>query len=1052
MFSLFFIKRPIFAAVISIVIVVLGLVSLVSLPIARYPDLAPPTINVSAVYPGADALTVADTVAATIEKEVNGVEQMIYMSSVSGNDGSMNLTVTFEPGVDLDTANVLVQNRVSLAEPRLPEEVKRTGVSVKKQSTDIVMFIGLTSPDNTYDAAYLSNFANLRIRDDLLRVPGVGDVMVYGVGEFSMRIWLDPDQLRVRNLSASEVVAAIREQSIQVAAGRVGAAPAPEGTAFEYVLSAHGRLVEVEEFEDIVVATSPDGRTIRIKDVGRVELGSDVYNFESRLNGAAAATLAIYQIPGSNLMEVADGVTAKMTELSASFPNDVAYKVAYDSTWVVDASIKEVVITLFATLILVVLTVYFFLQNIRMTLIPTITIPVALIGTFSVLLMMGFSLNILTLFGLVLVIGIVVDDAILVVENTAVHLDRGLSGKEAAAVCMKEVSGPVVATTLVLLAVFVPTAMMSGITGTMFKQFAITISIATVFSSVNALTLSPALCGVLLKPGQGEAKGLFKAFNTTVEKSNNFYQGIVRWALRGSVIGICIFVGIVYISMKGMSSLPTGFVPQEDEGYCMISVQLPDGATLERTQGVMKQVEQLVADTEGTVDCLAISGYSLIDGAAAANAGFAVVVFDQWEDRPTPELHQNGLIATMQGKLNQIQEAAAFAFPMPSLPGVGMTGGFTYMLQDREGGGLEQLQTVAGGLIQEANADPAVAGARTTFRASVPQIFVDIDREQVKRTGTSMTSVFDTLQVYLGSSYVNDFTLFGRVFKVTAQADTPFRGDPDDINRLAVKGADGRMIPLGAVASLEERLGPQNVIRFNMMPSVKILGNPSPGYSSGQAMNTMERLSQMNIPSSMDFSWSELSYQEKQAAAGLGAVFGFAVLMVYLLLAAQYESWTLPISVCLSVPTALFGAVYAVKLRGFENNVYTQIGLILLIALSTKTAILLTEFASVQRKKGMSIFDSAVEAVKLRFRAVLMTAFSFILGVIPLLIASGAGAASRQILGTAVFGGMVAATILSLIVVPMMFFVIQKMVEAIRGGEATVVAEDASGESEKSES
>ena len=572
----------------------------------------------------------------------------------------------------------------------------------------------------------------------------------------------------------------------------------------------------------------------------------------------------------------------------------------------------------------------------------------------------------------------------------------------------------------------------------MFKQFAITISIATVFSSINALTLAPALCGVLLKPGQAEGKGVFKLFNNSISGSNKFYQGLVRIALKSSVIGLCVFGAIIYISMKGMGSLPTGFVPQEDEGYCMVGVQLPDGATLARTDVVMDKVQEIVSATPGVVDCLAISGYSLIDGAAGVNAGFCVVVFEHWDDRKTPELHQSGILAGMQRQFAGIQDATVFGFPMPSLPGVGTTGGFTYMLQDLEGGGLVQLAGIANDLIREANQDPAVTGARTTFRASVPQIFVDIDREQIKRTGTSMTSVFDTLQIYLGSLYVNDFTLFGRVFKVVAQADAQFRGQPSDINKLAVKGADGRMIPLGAVASLEEKLGPQNIIRFNMMPSVKVLGNPSPGHSSGEAMDTLEALSASSLPLSMSFAWSELSYQEKQAATGLAVVFAFAVLMVYLLLAAQYESWTLPISVCLSVPIALLGAVIAVKMRGMENNVYTQIGLILLIALSTKTAILLTEFASAQRKSGMSIFDSAVESVKLRFRAVLMTALSFILGVIPLLIASGAGSSSRQILGTTVFGGMVAATLLSLIVVPMMYFVIQSIAEKITTGKKVV--------------
>ncbi len=1032
MFSLFFIKRPIFAAVISIVIVVLGLVSLFSLPIARYPDLAPPTIQVSAVYPGADAKTVSETVAATIEKEVNGVEGMIYMSSVNGNDGSMNLTVTFEPGTDLDSANVLVQNRVSKAEPRLPEEVKRTGVTVKKKSTDTVMFIGLVSPNGTYDAAYLSNYANLRIRDDLSRVPGVGDVTVFGVGEFSMRLWLDPDLLRARNLAATDVLAAVREQNIQVAAGRVGAAPAPEGTAFEYILSTQGRLSEAEEFENIIVRTAGEGGTIRLRDVARVELGSDSYAINSRLNGAPSATFAIYQIPGSNLMEVAAGVRAKVAELATSFPGDVEARVVYDSTEVITSSIKEVILTLIATLILVVLTVFLFLQNFRATLIPTITIPVALIGTFAVLLAMGYSLNILTLFGLVLVIGIVVDDAIIVVENTFVHLEKGLSGKDAAAAAMKEVSGPVVATTLVLLAVFVPTAAMGGITGTMFQQFAVTIAIATVLSSINALTLSPALCGILLKPGQKEPRGFFKLFNRSVAVSNKGYRGIVRVCLRFAPIGVLAFVLMTGGSILGLKSLPTGFVPQEDEGYCMIGIQLPDGATLERTLDVMAKVEQIVAGIDGTVDCATIAGYSVIDGSAAANSGFCVVTFKNWDQRKSPALHQQAIIQELQRRLFSIQEAGAFAFPMPSLPGVGVSGGFTFMLQDKEGIGLDQLQAVSNEMIAAAAADPALAGVRTTFRASVPQIYVDIDREQVKRTGTSMSSVFETLQVNLGSAYVNDFTLFGRVFKVTAQADAPFRDEPGDINALHLRGADGRMIPLGAVAELRDVLGPQNVTRFNMLPAVKILGGPAPGASSGAAMDTMESLARTTLPASTTYSWSELSYQQKQAATGLAAIFGFAILMVYLVLAAQYESWTLPISVCLAVPAALLGAFLAVKLRGMENNVYTQIGIILLIAMATKTAILLTEFAKLKRDEGMTIRDAALAAVELRFRAVMMTALSFVLGVIPLLIASGAGAESRKVLGTAVFGGMIASTLVSLAAVPMLYFVIQTISERLK--------------------
>ena len=1034
MFSAIFIRRPVFAAVIAIVMVVLGAVALFNMPVSRYPELAPPTIQINAYYPGADAQTVSETVAAAIEKEVNGVEGMLYMNSVSGNDGSMNLTVTFEPGTDLDTANVLVQNRVTKAEPRLPAEVQKTGVSVKKKSTDTVMYIGLTSPNDTYDAAFLSNYANLNVRDELLRVNGVGDVTSFGAGEFSMRIWLKPDLLKARNLAASEVLAAVREQNVQVAAGRVGAAPSMPGTAYEYVLSAQGRLKTVEEFENIIVRSDGEKGSVRLTDVARIELGSDIYSFGSRLNGKASITLAISQIPGSNLIAVADGLKAKLAELSETFPSDVDYTIVYNSTDIIDASIKEVLITLIATLILVVLTVYLFLQDFRATLIPLATIPVSLIGAFSVLLAMGFSLNILTLFGLVLVIGIVVDDAIIVVENTTVHLEKGLPPKEAAIAAMKEVSGPVVATTLVLLAVFIPTAMLAGITGTMFKQFAITIAVATVFSSVNALTLSPALCGVLLRKRTKMPRGLFKMFNRSVDATNSFYRMLVRGTIKVSILGIIAYAGITYLAMKGLDSLPEGFVPQEDEGYCMVGVQLPDGATLERTEAVMRKVEAIVASIPEAQDCLSITGYSVIDGAASANTGFAVVTFKPWEDRPEASQHQSEILKKLQRSLMSIQEAGAFAFAMPSLPGVGTSGGFTYMLQDKQGVGSEQLQVVANQLMMAANQDERLEGVRTTFRASVPQIFVDIDRDQIKRTGTSLEAVNETMQTYLGSAYVNDFSIFGRIFKVTAQADAEFRAEPDDINSLHLRGANGEMIPLGAIVELKEIVGPQTITRFNMMPAVKILGNPSGDNSSGVAMDAMEEFSETSLPPSMGYAWSELSFQEKISAnSGLGIVFGFAILMAYLVLAAQYESWTLPISVCLSVPLALLGAVGAIMIRGMENNIYTQIGIILLIALSTKTAILITEFAKEKRDEGMSLKDSAVEAVRLRFRAVMMTALSFILGVIPLLIASGAGAESRKVLGTAVFGGMAAATLLSMVAVPLLYYVIQGIVEKLTG-------------------
>jgi hydrophobic/amphiphilic exporter-1 (mainly G- bacteria), HAE1 family len=1033
MFSIFFIRRPIFAAVISIVIVLVGLVAMRALPIARYPDIAPPTVKITAIYPGADARTIAETVAAPIEQEVNGVEGMIYMQSVSANDGSMNLTVTFEPGTNLDTANVLTQNRVAVAEARLPEEVKRQGVTVKKQSTDVVMYIGFSSPGGTWDDEYLSNFVNQRIKDEIARVPGVGNAQVFGAGQFSMRVWLDPQRLRTYGLTSGDVVDAIRQQNVQVAGGRIGGAPAEEGVAYEYTVNVPGRLSEIPEFEKIVVKTSSEGRVIRVRDIARVELGSDSYSLSSQLNGEPSATIAIYQIPGSNIIAVAEGIEAKLAELRPGFPEDLKETIIYDNTDIIRASIAGVVQTLFEALILVVLTVFLFLQNFRATLVPLATIPVSLIGTFAVLLLFDYSLNQLTLFGLVLVIGIVVDDAIVVVENTTRWIEEGLSPKEATEKAMLEVSGPVVATTLVLLAVFVPTLAMPGITGTLFKQFAVTISIATVFSSINALTLSPALCAILLRKQTKEPRGFFRIFNLGLDKVTNGYLGVTRLAIRRSVLALLLFGGLVVFSVLGLGSLPTGFVPQEDEGYCIVNVQLPDGSSLQRTREVLNEVNAAVKQVPGVADFLTIAGYGLIDGAASSNTGFLVVTFDPWEERAEPQLHQAALIRQLNMRLSRFQGAIAFAFPMPSLPGVGTSGGFTFMLQDRGGAGFETLQNVAREIIEDGNSQSGLTSLNTTFRANVPQLKVNIDRDQVLRTGTPLPSVFETLQVNLGSAYVNDFTLFGRIFKVTAQADAPFRADPEAIRRLEVRGGAGQMIPLGSLASVEETFGPQTVTRFNLYPSVKILGQPNAGFSSGEAITIMEDMAKEKLPDTLGFNWSELSYQEKVAAGGTTAIFVFAILLVYLVLAAQYESWTIPISVVLSVPTALLGAYLAISWRGMENNVYTQIGIVLLIGLSTKSAILVVEFAKVLREEGKTVLEAAIESTRLRFRAVMMTALSFILGVIPLLIATGAGSESQKVIGTAVFGGMIAATFLSLAIVPMLYYVVQTLKERFGG-------------------
>ena len=1044
MFSEFFIRRPVFASVISIIIVVVGLVSMSALPVARYPDIAPPTISINASYPGADASTVSDTVAAPIETEVNGVENMIYMSSVCGNDGSMTLTVTFAPGTDLDTANVLVQNRVTVAEARLPEEVKRRGVTVKKKSTDIALFAAITSPKDPktgkgkYDAAFLSNYANQQLRDELARVDGVGDVIVYGVGQLSMRLWLDVDKLTTRGLTPSDVVNATSSQNVQVAAGRIGAPPAETGTDLEYIVTTPGRLNTVEQFENIVIKTTKDRRIIRVKDVARVEEGADTYNFASTVNNESSAAFAIYQIPGTNVMDVADGVKQKLEELSKKFPAGVEYNVIYDSTDVVKASIKEVVVTLFITLILVVLTVYIFLQNFRATIIPSVTIPISLIGTFGVLLVMGYSINQFTLFGLVLVIGIVVDDAIVVVENVMRHIHEGKDPQEAAIVSMREVSGPVIATTLVLLAVFVPTIFIPGITGTLFKQFAITISIATVFSSINALTLSPALCAILLRKNTKKPGKVFSFFNRGVESSTNVTTKAVKTAIRRSLVGAAIFSVLVALAILGFGSMPTGFVPQEDEGYCIVNVQLPDGASLQRTEKLLHEATEKIRAVAGVDNVLAVGGFSIIDGAASPNAGMIFVVFKDWSERPVPEQHQTAIIGQINQSLSQIGEGLAFGFPMPSLPGLGTSSGFTYMLQDRQGVGISTLQKAGNQLIADGSAQSGLGRLSTTYRATAPQLNIDIDREQVNKRGVKLADVYNTISIALGSAYINDYTQFGRVFRVTAQADAQFRMKPDDIKQLKVRGVGGAMIPIGTFAQINEVLGPQTITRFNLYPAIKINGEAAPGFSSGEALHIMEDMSEKSLPATMGYSWTDLSYQERSInPLAMAGIFGFSILMVYLVLAAQYESWSIPVSVCLSVPTALMGAVIGLMARDMTNNIYTQVGIVLLIGLATKSAILIVEFAMTEKQSGKTTLEAAVSAVKIRFRAVLMTAFSFILGVLPLLVASGAGAESRKVLGTTVCFGMLVATAVSLVAVPMIYAMVQSASDRLSKGKKT---------------
>jgi HAE1 family hydrophobic/amphiphilic exporter-1 len=1038
MFSQFFIQRPIFATVISIVIVIAGAITLVGLPVSQYPEITPPTVEVSASYPGANAQVISETVAAPIEQQVNGVEDMIYMSSTSASDGSYKLTVTFEVGTNLDMAQVLVQNRVKLAEPNLPEEVKRQGVNTKKKSTNIILFISLFSPNDRYDELFLTNYATLRLRDELSRIPGVGEVMVFPQSDYSMRVWLDPLKLRSRRLTTSDVLNAIREQNVQVAAGQIGQPPAPRGQSFQYPVNVLGRLSEVEQFEDIIVKAE-DGRITRLADVARIELGGKSYDITSRMNGAPSASIGVYQLPGANALDVATDVRAAMERMSRLFPEDMEYAVPYDTTIFVDESIKEVFITLFQAAALVFLVLFLFLQDWRATLVPAVAIPVSLIGTFAVMGALGFSLNMLTLFGLVLAIGVVVDDAIVVVEACVTHIERGLSAREAALKAMREVSGPVIATTLVLLAVFVPAAFLPGITGQMYRQFALTIAVATVFSSINALTMSPALSALLLRPPKKRKNPFFRGFDAAFRKAEGGYSNLVKALVRRGAIMMLLFLGLATLTGWQFLKVPTGFLPIEDQGYLIAAVQLPDAASLERTAEVLDQIDGILEKTPGVENWVSLGGFSLIDGTNSSNAATIFIVMEPWDARKTPELSQAGILGHIQPRLFGIKEAIAFAFPPPGIPGLGVAGGFQMQIQDRGDAGLLELGQMVRELVIDGDAQSVLTNLNSTFRVTVPQIFAEVDREKAKKLDVSLNEVFGTLQAFLGSAYVNDFNKFGRTWQVKVQADHQFRIEPNDIRQLEVRDAEGRMVPIGTLVAAERTLGPQTIQRYNLFPSAAITGQAASGFSSGQALTLMEQMADAKLPASMGYEWTGMSYQEKKVGSESIVVFALAIILVFLVLAAQYESWTSPTAVILVVPLAVLGTVVALLMRDFDNNVYTQIGIVLLIGLASKNAILIVEFAAEQRKQGLGILESAATAARLRFRPILMTAISSIAGFMPLVVASGAGAASRQAIGTAVVGGMIAATVMSLVFTPVFYVVMQSLSERFgrRSPEAT---------------
>ncbi|MCR9208140.1 MAG: multidrug efflux RND transporter permease subunit [bacterium] len=1028
--SKFFIYRPIFATVISIVIVIAGAVSFFGLPIEKFPPITPPTVQVTAVYPGANARTVAETVAAPIEQSVNGVEGMIYMSSTSTNEGLYTLTVTFELGMDLDIASVLVQNLVGSAEASLPQEVRQQGITTKKRSTQTLQFIALTSPGGTHDGLFLSNFS-LDVRDEISRIKGVGDVQSFGDGDYSMRVWLDPRLLKQRGLTTEDVVSAISEQNVQVAAGQIGAPPADSGTAFQFSVNTQGRFSSVEQFDNIIVRTGDNGEVLRLGDLARIELGAEAYTYSSSFTGDAAATLAIYQLPGANALETAEAIRIKMEELSsaANWPDDVEYQVAYDATEFVTASITEVYKTLAMAIALVVLVIFIFLQDWRATVVPVAAIPVSLIGTFAIMAGIGFSLNMLSLFGIVLAIGIVVDDAIVVVENVSRHIADGLSSRDAAVKAMSEITGPVIATTLVLLAVFVPCAFMPGITGELFRQFALTISASVIISTINALTLSPALCAIFLRPPT-ETKFIgFRLFNQAFDRTTAVYGATVARLVRLTLIVSIASIALVMATGWILTQLPTGFVPDEDQGVLFVNIQLPDAASKERTDEVVKNLDQVFEQTPGVRGWLSVTGYSLLGGSGGPNVGFSVLVLKPWEDRDAKTESVTAIQQYLQKQFASEQRAILFTFAPPPIDGLGTAGGFQMEVQDRGSNGYLPLQNATEELVANASTQSSLAALNSSFRATVPQLYVDVDREKAKTMNIPLSSVFATLQASLGSSYINDFTLNNRSYQVRAQAEAPFRRSASDITQLDVRDSNGNMVPLGSIVTVRDDFGPDVVRRYNMYPSAAVNGSAAPGVSSGTALELMEQTADQTLPASFSYEWTGMSFQEKQASGGQYMIFGLAILFVFLVLAAQYESWTSPAAVIAVVPLAALGVALSLTLRGSDNNTYTQIGIVLLVALASKNAILIVEFASEQRAEGKSTRDAATTAAKLRFRAILMTAFSSILGFLPLLVATGAGAASRQAVGTAVVGGMIAATIFALLLVPTFFVVFRTLSE-----------------------
>ena len=1032
MISKTFISRPKFALVISIVITIAGLISMALLPVNMYPQITPPQVQISASYPGASAQIVEESVIRPIEEQVNGVEDMMYIESTSSNNGTANITVYFKVGTDTDIAQVNVQNRVALAEAGLPEEVKRQGVSVKKKSSSMLLGINLYSNQENIDAIFLSNYATNYLTEPLGRINGVASAEVMGEQTYSMRLWLRPDRMASLGLTVSEVQAALQEQNTIVAAGKLGAAPSAPSQQFEYSIQAKGRLKTPEEFGQTIIRSSKDGNFVRLHDIARIELGAASYSTTAKLNQQDTAFIVIYQLTEANATQVANDVKARMAELAKQLPDGVEYSIPYDTTEFINRSIDEVVVTLVQAVGLVILVVFLFLQNWRATLIPTVAIPVSLVGTFAFMMMMDYSINLITLFGLVLAIGIVVDDAIIVIENVERILkEEKLPIKEAVTKAMEQVSGPIVATTLVLLAVFVPVGFMPGITGELYKQFSVTISFAVLISSLNALTLSPALCALLLSEKAMKPIKWLAPFENIITRSTNGYSKVINFILKRTA-RMALFAVVIFVAAGWLvKTVPTGFVPAEDQGFLFVDVQLPDAAASGRTQDVMHKLGDIVKNEPAATDFIAVSGFSLLGGAGSNNA-LGIVVLKDWEERTSPELGLRAVLTRLMGQFWAMPDAQIMAFNPPSIPGLGTSAGFEFRLQDSEGREPAELAQVLNGLIYEANQRPELSNVYSTFRANVPQYFLEIDRNKAKAQGVALSDIFLTLQAQLGSLYINDFNQFSRTYRVIMQAESRFRQNPADLQYYYVRNDEGAMVPLTTLAKLEPILGPTSLTHFNLYRSASISGQPAAGYASGDAIKAMQELAEQ-LPTGYVYEWAGQSKQEIEAGNMAPILFGLAVVFVYLFLVAQYESWTIPFSVIAAVPLALFGAMLALYVIGMENNIYAQVGLVLLIGLSTKTAILIVEFAMEERAAGKSIFEAALNAARLRFRAVLMTALSFVLGVLPLVFASGAGAGSRISLGITVLFGMLAATIFGTLLVPLFYTLVQSMREKIKG-------------------